>query len=292
MNDSPLLQDIAFNLRTLFGSNCRINHLIPLGGGSINMAGKLNTALGNFFLKWNHSKAASGMFEAEAKGLKLLSGKGLFVPRPLARGSINNQSWLLIEWIDQAPGEKNFWENFGQGLALLHQHRQAKSGLDHSNYIGSLIQNNHPQGLWPDFYIRYRLQPQLDLANENGLIPEKVMHSFEQLFKKIPDLFPKEKASLLHGDLWSGNFLNGPAGQAAVFDPAVYYGHREMDLAMSRLFGGFDPAFYKAYHETYPLSSEYENRIGICQLYPLLVHVNLFGTSYLHSINQILKAFL
>jgi fructosamine-3-kinase len=141
------------------------------------------------------------------------------------------------------------------------------------------------------FYAFNRLLPLIRLAYDQQIVEKSMVQQVEALCKQLPQLFPVEPPALLHGDLWSGNFMVGSNGRACVYDPAVYYGHREMDLAMTRLFGGFDTRFYYAYQAVYPLQPEWQQRIGICQLYPLLVHLVLFGGNYYGSIKEILQSY-
>ncbi|HYE56422.1 MAG TPA: fructosamine kinase family protein, partial [Chitinophagaceae bacterium] len=148
-----------------------------------------------------------------------------------------------------------------------------------------------PLSNWCDFFREKRLQPQIDLAKRQELLSAQLLSSFEKLYKKLPDIFPTEAMSLLHGDLWSGNFLCGEAATPVLIDPAVYYGHRSMDLAMTTLFGGFDQRFYEAYAHWYPLPANYAEQWEVCNLYPLLIHLNLFGQGYLSSIAAALRRF-
>jgi fructosamine-3-kinase len=167
----------------------------------------------------------------------------------------------------------------------------AAFGLDSDNYIASLHQKNHQTDNWADFFIEQRLEPMLGMAYFDKLIPLDFLKKFQTIYTKMNSLFPKEKPALLHGDLWSGNVICDQNGKPCLIDPAIYYGHREMDLAFSRLFGGFDSRFYEAYESILPLEPDFESRIGIYNLYPLLVHLNLFGTAYLPGIEKIIKRF-
>jgi len=263
--------------------------IVPVGGAGINHVVKLKTTKADFFLKYNDRYAYPLMFETEKKGLALLSGKGLKVPDVYWQSETGKWSFLIIEWLETGTRIKNYWEDFGRGMALLHQSTQNYFGLDYNNYIGSLPQSNTKHKNWSEFFIKQRLEAQIELATTKNLMPPDIRRNFEKLYPKLSGIFPEEKPALLHGDLWSGNFITDRKGRAAIIDPAVYFGHREMDLAMSRLFGGFDPVFYRAYHEAFPLLPGYNLRVDICNLYPLLVHLNLFGTTYLKSIKEILK---
>lgn len=264
----------------------------PLGGGDINSAARIETSLGNFFVKWNRTDTFPEMFEKEAKGLNMLqSSTQLRIPRVKFADSAGEHSFLVLEYLEQASHETNFWQNFGMGLAKLHKTTADYFGLDHDNYIGSLPQSNRKKNNWIDFFIEERVDFQLKLARDSHLIDRAVLGASERLFKHLNELIPEEPPALLHGDLWSGNFMVGDKGEACLIDPAVYYGHREMDIAMTRLFGGFNHTFYLAYNEEYPLEKGWEQRMDICNLYPLLVHVNLFGGGYISQVATILKRF-
>jgi protein-ribulosamine 3-kinase len=264
-----------------------------VGGGCINNALRLETTAGNFFLKQNNATAYPGMFEAEAKGLKILAeANAIYVPQPISTGEFANISYIIIEYVQTEAKSKNFWADFGKKLANLHRRSNDFFGLDHHNYIGSLPQKNNKNQSWINFFIEQRLLPQLQWAESNGKINSPVLGSFEKLFKKLPELITLEKPSLLHGDLWSGNFMVNENGEASLIDPAVYFGHREVDLAMTHLFGGFDEGFYTSYYEEWPLEKNFYNRFDIYNLYPLLVHVNLFGGGYLDQIKNILRRFV
>lgn len=261
----------------------------PLSGGCINRAERMKTSSGDFCIKFNSKKQYPGMFEAEGKGLELLASAGaITVPGVVGVGSSGDLSFLVLEFISSGVIARGFWEDFGRSMAALHLVRATKFGLDHGNYIGSLSQSNAQSGLWPNFFIQQRLEPQVQMAN----IPTATKNMFEQLYSRMDSLFPDEPPALLHGDLWSGNYMVGPDGKPVIIDPAVYYGNREMDLGMTRLFGGFDSAFYAAYNEEYPLEPGWEDRLDICNLYPLMVHVNLFGGGYLAQVQSILSRVL
>ncbi len=264
----------------------------PLIGGDINSASRIETSLGYFFVKWNQADKFPEMFEKEAKGLNLLrTSNYLRIPEVKIADSVGEHSFLVLEYLEQAPHETNFWTNFGTGLAKLHKASADYFGLDHNNYIGSLPQSNCKKDNWIDFFTEERLNFQLRLARDSHLVDSTILSASERLFKRLNEFIPKESPALLHGDLWSGNFMVGENAEACLIDPAVYYGHREMDLAMTKLFGGFNQSFYDAYHQEYPLEKGWEKRMDICNLYPLLVHVNLFGGAYVSQVVSILKRF-
>ena len=264
----------------------------PVGGGCINQAQAITTDKGRFFVKYNHARRFQGMFEAEAQGLQLLKKAGeLSVPGVIGTGEADDQAFMILEYIDSRPQERNFWENFGRRLAKLHKHTNQRFGLDHSNYIGSLPQSNAFSESWTDFFINERIQPQLRLSRESGKTDRELEKMFERLFARLNEFFTEEPPALLHGDLWSGNYMSGNQGEAVIIDPAVYFGHRYMDLGMSKLFGGFSADFYRAYHAEYPLNDNWQTGTEIANLYPLMVHVNLFGGGYLGSVKSVLRRF-
>ncbi|MFH6984204.1 fructosamine kinase family protein [Marinoscillum luteum] len=273
------------------GTNHLIREIRPISGGDINEALKVTTDQHTYFVKWN--TYSENLFERELHGLSLLRECGCVgVPQAFKHGQIGDRRYLVLEYLHPAPQKDHFWESFGQSIARLHQHTADYYGLDHDNHIGRLPQMNQPTSDWIDFFIENRLEVQIRLAHEKGLITTDLLGSFEKLYGQLESLIPAEPASLLHGDLWGGNFMSGPGGEPYIYDPAVYYGHREMDLAFTRLFGGFEPDFYEAYDQQYPLEPGFEERADLYNLYPMLVHVNLFGPSYLTGIRRTLKLFL
>ena len=263
-----------------------------VGGGCINKAFCLQSSDGNYFLKWNDAAAYPGMFEAEAAGLKLLRNSlSIRIPEVFCVGTAGAHSFILMEWIEPGRRSHSFWSDFGKKLATLHRSTRDMFGLDHNNYIGSLSQSNTMHASWPEFYFRERLEPQVKLAVDSGRLARQKISQLDKLNRRLAEFIPNEIPALLHGDLWNGNFLMDSEGNAALIDPAVYYGHREMDLAMARLFGGFDPEFYRSYEADFPLANGFESRLDIHQLYPLLVHVNLFGGGYVEQVERILRKF-
>ena len=274
------------------GYDAGISGVSPVGGGSINSACKLECPAGKFFLKYNDADSYPAMFEKEAAGLRLLGNTGAIrVPGIIGHGQAGKHAFLLLEYVDTSQAAKDYGEDFGRKLAALHRNTASHFGLDHDNYIGSLRQQNSRHARWTDFFREERLKVQLNLAARKGLMPAGMQKSFDRLFGKLDDIFPEEPPSLLHGDLWSGNYMPAEDGHVYIIDPAVYYGSREMDLAMTRLFGMAGKGFYEAYHEACPLQPGWRERIAICNLYPLMVHVNLFGAGYLGSVEGVLRAF-
>lgn len=266
-------------------------HVVPVYGGSINKAAKLETNAGLFFVKWNDAATYPGMFEAEVRGLKLLRDTStLHIPEVISSGTAGTDGWLLQRFLLKTTPDAAARYEAGCALATLHKNSATHFGLDHSNYIGSLPQQNKQHETWAAFYAEERIIPQIRMAFDKQAIGKTIVKQAEQFCERIGEIFPEEKPALLHGDLWSGNFMHSTNGPA-VFDPAVYFGHREMDLAMSRLFGGFDADFYAGYEAEFPAEQNAALRVDFCNLYPLLVHVNLFGGSYVQDVTGILKKF-
>ncbi|MDW3650624.1 MAG: fructosamine kinase family protein [Bacteroidia bacterium] len=270
----------------------RIQSSRPIGGGCIHNAQELLTDRGSYFLKYNHPGALSN-FQSEEKGMGILAEAGsIRTPIMMGTGESESHAYLLMEFIQSQSRAADYWEDFGQKLALLHLNSQEKFGLDHNNFIGALPQSNRPKDSWIDFFIEERIEPMLKEAIRKGAFVESIRSDFENLYQKLPQIFPQESPSLLHGDLWGGNILTDESGKVCIIDPAVYYGHREMELAFMTLFDSQPLRFYKAYHEVYPLEEGFGDRFEVYNLYPLLVHVNLFGGSYVGSVKRILKRVL
>jgi fructosamine-3-kinase len=292
MLPGELQKHLESRLSEILGAHTAIQGARPLSGGDINDACRLDTGEGAFFLKYNSASRYPGMFQAEARGLALLARAGeVNVPAVVEAGQAGEKAYLILDYIESAPRRKDFWEAFGAGLARMHRQSIAYFGLDHDNYIGSLNQHNHKHKTWTDFFINERLERQVALARKKGLIDKAITRGFERLYRKLPYIFPEEPPALLHGDLWSGNYMTGAEGEAVIIDPAVYYGHREMDIGMTRLFGGFSGTFYEAYNQEYAMEAGWQERTEICNLYPLMVHVNLFGGGYIASVESIIRHF-
>jgi protein-ribulosamine 3-kinase len=281
---SPALQPVRARVESSLGST--IVSMRTLSGGDINDAYALKLANGDqVFLKTNAS-CPEGMFGAEARGLEWLrSADAIRIPRVLASSDDPDAPFLALELLTPGRRVSNFDEEFGRSLAALHRSGSESFGLDHSNFIGRLPQKNTSQPDWPTFYRQCRLQPQLEVAASQLKRPDRQL--FDRLFDRMAELVSEpEPPSRLHGDLWGGNLHCDEAGHPVLIDPAVYGGNREMDLAMMRLFGGFSPRVFEAYNESFPLSAGHEERVSLYQLYPLLVHLNLFGGGYLASVRS------
>lgn len=263
----------------------------PVAGGDINNVYLLESPERYYILKNNLRYRFPEMFEKEARGLELLSRSHVKTPRVIDCFNEVEYQFLILEYFDSEVPAANFWHYFAISLAALHKSTSNHFGLNEDNYIGSLVQKNTACDSWETFFIRMRLAPQVKMAFDRGLIDAKFLKLFEKFSLVFSELVPEVQPALLHGDLWSGNLMS-TKGQVPVFiDPAVYYGHREMDLAMTQMFGGFDASFLAIYNEHYPLDKGWEERIQIHNLYPSLVHLNLFGRSYLGGIQRVLKRF-
>ena len=294
MAANSLVSHLQIRLATCLGRPVTGLEMTPVGGGSINQACRLLVnRCEPLFCKLNSARRFPGLFEKEKNGLELLAARDIIrVPRVILCDIIEDRQVLVLEWME--PGVKTglFWQDFGSRLAALHQVSNPVCGLQEDNYMGALPQRNNQMDSWPEFFIQQRLRPQVQMAFDRQLLAQKHLQQFETFYRQAPELFPPRPAALLHGDLWSGNFLCAAAEQPVLIDPAVYYGHPAMDLAMTTLFGGFDPSFYEAYFYHSPQPGNYRLQWDACNLYPLLVHLNLFGSGYLHDIEGILKQFL
>lgn len=277
----------------------------PVGGGCIANAQHAVFADGSdVFVKTLQN--APRMFECEATGLRALAEAGAIrVPRVLAV----DPDALVLEMIHETHRKEGFFESFGRAFARLHQHRGPSFGFRHDNFIGATTQVNTPLegdwgvgavrenalengASWPEFFIERRLRFQVRLAAErrHGRELGQLLDGAES---RIAELLGAavEPPSLLHGDLWGGNFIADERGEACLIDPAVYYGHREADIAMTRLFGGFERSFYEAYADALPLEPGDQERLPIYQLYHILNHLNLFGRAYYSQAFNILQRY-
>ena len=261
-------------------------------GGSISECFQVESNGQTYFCKVNSRNAYPGMLEAERIGLKAIAATNT-VKVPAFRDIIetNDLQCLLLEWIDRKQPSSNFWQSFGKSLAAMHATAHEFPGFESDNYMGSLSQPNQFKNNWSEFFVEQRLRVQVSVALNNKLLDKADLRSFERLYRQIDQLMPDEPNVLLHGDLWSGNFLCDNVNEPVIFDPAVYYGLRHVDLAMTTLFGGFHSDFYEAYAYYAPLPSDYEVLWEVLNLYPLLIHLNLFGPSYRRPILNVLKHF-
>ncbi len=298
MLNSDLQKAIAQVLRENANDSTPIQETRPVGGGDINAAARLSTEKGDYFVKWN-PRPLPGMFLAESRGLAELEAAGeLRVPHVFGLGEVDGKrpAFILMEWLGGRGSKQDgrLGETLGRGLAALHQHTQAYFGWRYQNYIGSLPQHNPETADWIAFYRDHRLGFQLELAAKQGRLPSGRRIKLEKLMSQLDKwIDPAEvQPALLHGDLWGGNYIAGPDKQPVLIDPAVYYGDREVELAFTELFGGFSSTFYAAYNKVWPLSAGYSERKRLYQLYPLLVHLNLFGEGYGGSVDSVLRQYV
>jgi fructosamine-3-kinase len=231
------------------------------------------------------------MFPAEAMGLGWLkAANAIRLPEVYAvcdDTATGQAAFLVLEWVAPGSAANDFDERLGRELARLHQTFASSFGFNSNNFIGSLPQDNREKASWSEFFWSRRLEPQVRLAANAGKLATSTVVAFEKLSLRLADIYSvAEPPARLHGDLWGGNLHIDSSGSPCLIDPAVYGGHREMDLAMMRLFGGFSPRVLAAYAECYPLLEGFEERVVLAQLYPLLVHVNLFGGGYAASVKR------
>ncbi|MBN1301202.1 MAG: fructosamine kinase family protein [Melioribacteraceae bacterium] len=262
------------------------------GGGCIADARIVETSSGAKYFVKSYSSVGSAILRNEANGLRELEkSNAIRVPHVVHQ----DNEMLVLEYIRSGSRKKNFSEIFGMQFAEMHKFTSDEFGFFENNFIGSTPQINLPRSInWIDFYWNNRLLYQYRLAEQNGYVSDSFSNSFMQLEKRVPLILEgsEEKPCVLHGDLWGGNYMTDENGNPVLIDPAVYYGHREADLGMTYLFGGFDSGFYKAYNEHYPLPSGWEERIDIYKLYHVMNHLNLFGTGYYSHALSIVKSYL
>lgn len=264
-----------------------------VGGGCINQAYCISDQQQHFFVKTNQADGLP-MFAAEAAGLQEIDQSNtLRVPQPVCWGQNGQHAWLVLEYLDLNHRGRGNADKLGTGLAAMHQVTASQFGWTRDNTIGSTPQINTPSADWPGFWREHRLGYQLELAKTNGY-NGKLQNLGEQLLDEIDQFFTaySPRPALLHGDLWSGNFSYDHTGGPVLFDPAVYYGDREADIAMTELFGVFPERFYSAYRHEYPLDSGYNTRRVLYNLYHILNHLNLFGSGYRYQAEQMINFLL
>jgi len=275
-------------------SGTKIKSVSSVSGGCISSAYRITDENGNnYFLKCNPSP--KDLFIKESNGLtELKKADVIRVPEVID----SNEEFLLTEFIASGSRSKNFFENFGRSFAQLHKYTGKKFGFYENNYIGSNPQLNIPikseENDWVAFYFNKRILFQFKLAEKNGYAKKELIEGISFLEKNIHKIIGDslEPPSLLHGDLWSGNYIIDENGNACLIDPAVYYGNREADLAMTKLFGGFSNEFYISYNDSYPLKEGYEYRENLYKLYHVLNHLNIFGTSYYSHVISLIKYYI
>lgn len=290
-----LWEDINAAIERATGSPVRADPPRSIAGGSISRTATIGTGTARYFVKLNDASASLAMFEAEAAGLKLLAQPGaLRVPQPICFGTSGATAYLVLEHIELGRGRGAAGdERLGAGLAAIHQMTRSHFGWDRDNTIGSTPQINRSTDDWVAFYRDHRLGFQLELAERNGYAGALTKAGW-RLLEKLPVICAGHHpaASLLHGDLWGGNAAFDRDGVPVLYDPAVYFGDRETDLAMTELFGGFSAEFYRAYQTAWPLAEGYERRRDLYQLYHVLNHLNLFGGGYASSARRLIDRLL
>jgi fructosamine-3-kinase len=263
----------------------------PVGGGSVNQAYALTSGSQSYFVKINQATRIA-MFEAEALGLKqIASTRTIRVPKPICWGTVDGSAYIVLEWLDLGYGTHRAWEEMGQNLAAMHRVGSDRGfGWDQQNTIGFMPQVNPWTGNWTKFFVEQRIGYQFQLAQRRGgNFPNQ-----ERLLAAIPELLAghNPQPSLVHGDLWSGNAAVTKLEEPVILDPATYFGDREVDLAMTELFGGFPNEFYRAYNKAFPLEPGYERRKTLYNLYHILNHFNQFGGSYEGQANRMIASLL
>ena len=287
-------EEISRLLEPVFGREVKVQSSASTSGGCINQTSVLRlTNDERVFLKYN-SHPPANFFNVEARGLKLLAqtAKGPRIPKPLALQDCAKPTFLILEYIEESSPGQDFSVRFARSLAELHQTSHDSFGLDHDNYIGSTVQKNAQETNGIDFFRDQRLRPQQELARKT--LPPSTDKNLSKLYDRLENYLDisGENPALLHGDLWSGNYFPDKDQVPCIFDPAVYFGLREADLAMTELFGRLPQKFYDAYHEAFPLNPGYEERKDLYNLYHLLNHLNLFGGSYLASVEQVVRRYV
>lgn len=289
-----MLSNLALKtIADAFGISSVGARVSPVHGGSINYAYRIAFSDRVVFVKCNDTHRYPEMFEKEQEGLFALKKavKVGNIPEVLQSFELQETSYLVLEYIESGPLTKHGQALLGEMLASIHKTTFDRFGWPTSNYMGSLVQKNYWHSNWADFFVEQRIKPQLIQAVDQNLLPSKYLHTLDDMHRYVSNCMDAEKPTLVHGDLWGGNYLLNPQGTPYLFDPAVAFSCREVDLAMSTLFGGFDAAFYEHYCNCYPLQPEWEERLKIWNLYPLLIHVNLFGESYTAQTLSVLNRF-
>ena len=281
-NRQQILEQIANEL------GIELNEYKALTGGDINEVFLIESSSEKFVIKLNYATRFPGMFNAEKTGLETLRKADVIdVPKPIKTGEIDSHSYIVIEYKRAGNKASDFWEIFGEQLARLHQKTSPTFGLDADNYIGSLPQYNEKRNSAAEFYIEMRLEPQIKMASDKGF----QLNISDRFYSNCQEIIPDEPSSLIHGDLWSGNFLVNSEGLPCLIDPAVAFAPREMDLGMMHLFGGFDNRLFRVYEETFPLQAGWKDRLDLWKLYYLLVHLNIFGAGYKSRVTSIISKY-
>lgn len=263
-----------------------------IGGGSISRVTTAETTSGRRLVVKSHTDAPDGMFACEARGLDWLRvAGGPRIPQVVAV-SETAYRFIVLERIEHGRSDRRSDERLGQCLAALHRSGAPTFGLDHTNFLATIVQPNAQLATWPDFLAHRRLLPLTRMAVDSAVLPDRLARAVDHLAHRCEEFTgPAEPPARLHGDLWSGNALVDLAGEPVLIDPAVYGGHREMDLAMMRLFGGFSETVFTAYDEAFPLASGHAERVAFNQIVPLLAHVILFG-GYVSQLSEVVGRYV
>lgn len=291
----PLFEEVSKILAEKNGNRFQIKSAQKLGGGCIHHASKIETSVGNFFLKWNAS-GFSDVFEKEAEGLIELKNAGselLKIPDVIAFKKIGETpGFLLLEYLESSGGDAKSDEKLGRGLAQIHRYSADNFGFNNDNYCGATLQKNSWKTNWAEFYRDNRLDFLIQQIKTECPFSVEDASIFEKLMAGLPGLLPEASVpALIHGDLWSGNYMYTIHGPALI-DPATSFSDREMEFGMITLFGGFSPRFFDAYNEFYPLPDGWKQRNRLYQVYHILNHYLLFGSSYLSQAKLIARAYL
>lgn len=294
-SQNGLLAEVAQRMSEKLGRTVEIKSSSALGGGCINHASKIETNVGSFFLKWN-ADCAPDIFLREAESLDALNGAAagtLAIPKVIASKEVGETpGFLVLEYLRPGTSNSQHQEQLGRGLASIHQLTNRQFGFAHNNYCGATLQNNGFTHSWADFFAHNRLEYLLGLIQNERPLPATEMKVYERLIKKIPDLVPQNPTPvLIHGDLWSGNFMICETGPALI-DPASYFADREMEFAIITMFGGFSQRFYAGYNEANPLPADWRERNPLYQLYHVLNHYYLFGGGYRSQALHIANSYL
>ncbi|GAX36479.1 fructosamine kinase family protein [Nodularia sp. NIES-3585] len=283
--------EIDTHISQVTGEKFQTQHKRSVSGGCINQGYAVADGNLTYFVKLNQASQVA-MFEAEALGLKeMLATNTILVPKPICWGTAGNSSYIVLEWLEMGGSNSKSSQEMGRKLAAMHKATNSEGfGWKINNTIGSTPQINTWTADWAEFYTQHRLSYQFQLARRRGgSFPKQ-----EQLLAAIPELLANHSVqpSLVHGDLWGGNAGCTVSGEPVIFDPATYFGDREVDIAMTELFGGFSADFYQSYHEVFPLDAGYEQRKTLYNLYHILNHFNLFGGGYASQANRMIDQIL
>lgn len=294
-NQDPVENEVKVYLSKKFGREVNIFSSRAVGGGCINNASKIETSEGIYFLKWN-SDCPAEMFLREAEGLEELkkaAGDHLLIPEVLAAKEVDSTpGFLVLEYLEPGYDLQDSDEMLGQGLAAIHQYKNFRFGFYNNNYCGATLQDNTWKNNWAEFFRDNRLAFLLELIQKERPLPTKEIRIYRQLLDKIPQLIPDSaQPVLIHGDLWSGNYMITARGPALI-DPAASYTDREMEFGIITMFGGFSSRFFDAYNNVYPLPAGWKDRNSLYKLYHVLNHYYLFGGSYRTQAHAIAKSYL